>query len=124
MIARRSPIVSRDIARTPTFELGLITETDDERASARGILGNGLPVLLRTPPDQGIGNLYFSVLGFTEQRIVKQGGGRLTAASRSARCRSTGRTRRLYLPLAPATYAYVKATFATYAALDGGPRQL
>jgi hypothetical protein len=119
IITRRAPIVSSDIAHTPDFELSVLTDTLDERDQAKAILGNGVPVLLRTPPEDGIGNLYFSVLGFREQRLVPAG----TVAAR--RLQVTARQVQrpdpaLYAPLGIATYAHVKATFATYAVLKAG----
>jgi len=119
IITRRAPIVTSDIAHTPNFELSVLTGSLDERDQARAILGNGVPVLLRTPPEDGIGNLYFSVLGFREQRIVTAG----TVPDR--RFVVTGRQVQrpdplLYAPIGVATYAHVKATFATYTALKAG----
>jgi hypothetical protein len=119
IITRRSPIVASDIAHTPAFELSFLTETDDERERARAALGNGVPVLLRTPPEDGIGNLYFSVLGFQEQRIVSLG----TVTDR--RFVVSGRQvdrpdPALYAPLGASTYQHVKSTFATYTDLRDG----
>lgn len=68
VIGRRAPIVTSDYAQTPTFQLVFATGTDDEREQARATLGNAMPVLVRTPPEQGVGNLYLSVLGWTETR--------------------------------------------------------
>lgn len=72
IIDRRSPITSGDVAHTPTFELNFLTETEQQRLKARAALGNGTPVLLRTPPEDGIGSVYFTVTGWREQRIVNQ----------------------------------------------------
>jgi hypothetical protein len=119
VITRRAPIVASDIAHTPEFELAFLTETLDERDRARAILGNGVPVLLRTPPENGIGNLYFSVLGYREQRIVTLGtvpDRRFVVNGRQVERPDPA----LYAPLGVATYAHVKATFATYAALEAG----
>jgi hypothetical protein len=119
IITRRSPIVSSDIAHTPAFELSVLTVSLDERDQARSILGNGVPVLLRTPPEDGIGNLYFSVLGFHEQRIVTQGttpDRRFVITGRQVQRPDPG----LYRPIGVATYAHVKSTFATYTALKAG----
>jgi hypothetical protein len=116
IIGRRTPIISGDVAHTPTFELLFLTETDADREQARACLGNGVPVLLRTPPDQGIGNLYFAVTGFAEQRIVPTG----TVADRRWVVQGVQVDRpdpALYTPLAPVDYLEVKTTFATYAAL-------
>ena len=73
-----------------------------------------MPVLLRTPPEDGIGNLYFAVLGFSEQRIATLG----TVPNRRFSISAIQIERpdpELYTPQAPVIYSYVKATFATYA---------
>src|SRR5262245_23082322 len=57
IITRRAPIVTSDIAHTPAFELSVLTDTLDRRDQCKAILGNGVPVLLRTAPEDGIGNL-------------------------------------------------------------------
>jgi hypothetical protein len=119
IITRRSPIVTSDIAHTPAFELSVLTQSLDDRDQCRAILGNGVPVLLRTPPEDGIGNLYFSVLGFHEQRIVPAGtvpDRRFVISGRQVQRPDPG----LYAPIGVATYAHVKATFATYTALKAG----
>lgn len=119
VLTRRAPIVSSDIAHTPGFELSFLTETDTDRDQAKFTLGNGFPVLLRTPPENGIGNLYLAVLGFTEQRIVNlatQPARRFVVQGRQV----TRPDAALYQPAAPVTYAYVKSAFATYAALKAG----
>lgn len=116
ILDRRTPIVTADAANAPKFELSFLTDTDEQRLKARAILGNGVPVLLRTPPQDGIGNVYFSVTGWTEQRPFQL---------------ATDQTRRfvtqcvqvdrpdpgLFRPLVPISYADVKAEFATYAEL-------
>jgi hypothetical protein len=119
VLARRAPIVVSDAAHTPTFELDFLTVTDDQRDRARAALGNGVPVLLRTPPEQGIGNLYLSVTNFKEQRIVTSG----TVQDRRFAVSGVQVERpdpALYVPTGPATYESVKATYATYAALNAG----
>jgi hypothetical protein len=119
IIARRDPIVSSDIAHTPSFELSFTTDTLDQRDQARSLLGNGVPVLLRTPPEDGIGNLYFAVLDYKEQRIVTAG----TVPDRVFVVNGRQVQRpdpSLYKPLGVTTYQTVAATFATYAALRAG----
>ena len=65
IIGRRDPIVSGDVAHTPSFELVVPHRRPTTSASRPAPpLGNGVPVLLRTPPENGIGNLYFAVTGF------------------------------------------------------------
>lgn len=68
VISRRAPIVTSDVAPTPAFELVFTTETEVARDRARATLGDGMPVLLRTPPAQGVGSSYFAVLSWSEQR--------------------------------------------------------
>ena len=119
IIGRRAPIISGDVAHTPAFELNFLTATDEDREQARACLGNGVPVLLRTPPEDGIGNLYFAVDQFVEQRIVQQA----TQPARRFVVTATQVERpdpALWAPLGPSTYAHVKATFATYALLKAG----
>jgi len=119
IITRRAPIVASDIGHTPAFELSVLTQSLDDRDQARAILANGVPVLLRTPPEDGIGNLYFSVLGVHEQRIVTNGtvpDRRFVISGRQVQRPDPG----LYAPIGIATYNHVKATFATYAALKAG----
>ena len=114
ILSRRPPIVSSDVANTPTFELSVLTGSDEQREQTRALLGNGVPVLLRTPPEDGIGNLYFAVLGYTEQRLSTLG----TVPARRFVVSSVQVERpdpALYVPVAPVTYAHVKASFATYA---------
>jgi hypothetical protein len=119
IIARRDPIVTSDIAHTPTFDLSVITETLAARDQTKSLLGNGVPVLLRTTPDTGIGNLYFAVVSYNEQRLSTTG----TAAAR--RFAVSGRQVErpdptLYVPFGVAIYTHVKTTFATYADLKAG----
>lgn len=119
IITRRDPIITTDIAHTPALELLFLTGTLGERDQARAMLGNGIPVLLRTPPEDGIGNLYLGVLGYTEQRIV--------SPSRAQDRRFTVTARQvarpdpaLYEPVGVAQYSHVKETFVSYGALLGG----
>jgi hypothetical protein len=116
VLDRRTPIVAADVTHTPTFELDFLTATDDERAKARAALGNGTPVLLRTPPENGIGNLYFAATGWKEQRIVRAA--RVQDRRFSVSCVQVDRPDpALYVPAPPVTYDVVKATYATYADL-------
>lgn len=71
VLARRSPIVLSNVAGLPTFELGFATATEAERVKARATLGSGTPFLLKTPPEQGVGNIYASVIGWNEQRAAR-----------------------------------------------------
>jgi hypothetical protein len=119
IIARRDPIVSSDIAHTPSFALAFTTDTLGQRDQARATLGNGVPVLLRTPPEDGIGNLYFSVLDYKEQRIVTAGdtpARQFTVDGRQVQRPDP----RLYLPLGVGTYQHVKDEFPTYEDLEAG----
>jgi hypothetical protein len=116
IITRRAPIVTSDIAHTPELEVSFLTVTDDDRDRARAMLGNGIPVLLRTPPEDGVGNMYLAVLGFREQRLVALATTKdrrfVIAARHVARPDPT-----LFAPLAAVVYEDVRAAYATYAAL-------
>jgi hypothetical protein len=68
VIGRRAPIVLSDVAGYPSFELDFSTSSDAERELARASLGQGIPLLLKTPPEQGVGNVWLSVLSWAEQR--------------------------------------------------------
>lgn len=113
IITRRAPIVSSDIAHMPEFELSFLTASLDERDRARATLGNGVPVLLRSPPEDGIGNVYMAVLGFNEERVVTHGtvpDRRFVVSARQVDRPDPG----LYKPAPPTDYGEVKARFATY----------
>jgi hypothetical protein len=68
VLGRRAPIVTADVAKAPSFELVFVTLDALAREKARATLGTGVPVLLRTLPEQGVGLLYLSVVGWAEQR--------------------------------------------------------
>jgi hypothetical protein len=113
VIRRRVPIVTSDVAHTPSLEASVLTATLDERDRARDALGNGVPILLRTPPDLGVGNMYLAVLEFKEQRISTLG------AVADRRFVITGRQvdrpdPDLFAPVGGVTYQEVKDTFAAY----------
>ena len=71
VLDRRDPILTTAAAWTPSGTLTFTTETKGERDRARAILGGGTAVLLRTPPEEGVGNLYLGVLNLREQRISR-----------------------------------------------------
>ena len=113
VITRRTPIVTSDIAHTAELEVSFLTESDDERDRARAMLGNGIPVLLRTPPENGVGNMYLAVLGFSEQRIVQLA----TVVDRRfvVDARHVARPDpTLFVPLAAVIYEDVRAAYASY----------
>lgn len=113
VITRRAPIVTSDIAHTATLEVSILTASHDERARARAMLGNGLPILLRTPPENGVGNMYLSVLDFKEQRIVAAGtvpDRRFVISARQVDRPAPG----LFAPQAPVIYEDLRSAFAAY----------
>jgi hypothetical protein len=113
IITRRDPIITSDVAHTPAFELSFLTETLDQRDRAKSLLGNGVPVLLRTPPVDGVGNLYFSVLAYKEQRIVAAGAvsdRRFVVSGRQVQRPDPN----LYAPIGVSSYQHVRDTFADY----------
>lgn len=113
VITRRAPIVTSDVAHTAELEVSFLTASDDERERARAMLGNGVPVLLRTPPEDGVGNMYLTVLGFKEQRIVSLA----TTVDRrfviSARHVSRPDPT-LFIPLAAVLYADIRSAYVDY----------
>lgn len=117
VLNRRTPIVTSDIARAPSFELSLLTETDGEREKTRAALGNGVPILLRTPPENGIGSVYFIPTDWKEQRII-------TLATVQDRrfvisCVQVDRPDPiLYVPVFTATYAGIRDAYDAYSELD------
>ena len=112
IIGRRTPIISGDVAHTPSFELAFLTDTDDDREQARAALGNGVPVLLahaaRERDRQPV------LRGHRLQRAADRAARRSSrrAGSWSPPPRSNGPTPTSTCRLAPITYAYVKTTFA------------
>ncbi|HEY7037160.1 MAG TPA: hypothetical protein VH482_37915 [Thermomicrobiales bacterium] len=116
VLNRRTPIVTSDIARAPKLDVSLLTDTDDQRERARAALGNGVPILLRTPPENGIGNLYVTALEWREQRVVN-------LATNQARrfLISAVQVDRpdpgLFIPMALASYLGIRNGYASYAAL-------
>ena len=116
VLNRRSPVVTALPASTPSGLLNVLTETLDERDAVRALLGSGYPFLLRTTPEQGIGNAYFALTEFAEERLLTLG----VAPERRFRisCQQVERPNpSIYVPLAPNSYDRVKAAYATYAAL-------
>jgi len=115
VLGRRTPIVSSDVANAPSFELDFWTLDEDARDRARATLGSGFPMLLRTPPEQGVGNLYFAATDFREQRV------RLAQYAERrwvVQCVQVERPDpSLYVSEALMTYEQVADEFATYAAL-------
>jgi hypothetical protein len=119
IIGRRDPIISGDVAHTPTFELSFLTEHEVAREQARACLGNGVPVLLRTPPELGIGNLYFAVMGFAEQRPSSDGLEPLRRWVVNG-VQVVRPDPAIYVPLAPVDWAFVEEEFASWQALEDG----
>lgn len=119
VLDRRAPVVVALPAQTPATELIVLTETLEERDRTRNLLGSGYPFLVRTAPEQGIGNIYFALSEFVEERFISLG----TAPERRFRIQAVQVERPdpgIYIPLAPNTYANVKTSFASYAALLAG----
>lgn len=116
VLDRRAPVVVALPGWTPETELVVLTDDLEQRDRARYLFGSGYPFLLRTPSEQGVGNIYFALSQFVEERFLTLG----TAAERRFRVACVQVERpdpEIYVPLAPNTYANVKATYASYAAL-------
>jgi hypothetical protein len=116
VLNRRTPIVTSDIARAPSLELNLLTETDDERDRTRAALGNGVPILLRTPPENGIGSMYLMPRSWKEQRVIN----RATLQDRRFVIDAVQVDRPdpiLYVPSFVASYAGIREAYTSYAEL-------
>jgi len=116
VLNRRAPVLTTLPAYTPSGELVVLTDTLPERDQVRDLLGNGYPILIRSPPDQGIGNMYLGVTQFIEERFLTLG----VRSERRFRIQTVQVERPdpgLFVPIPPNTYANVKASFATYADL-------
>jgi len=116
VLDRRSPIFSGGLAHTPTFELTFVVGDEGARQRARATLGNGVPVLLRTPPEHGVGNLYFAVPGWREQRVSRlalHGDRRFVVSA----VQVTRPDPALYVPIPPNTYARLREQHVDYAAV-------
>jgi hypothetical protein len=116
VLNRRTPVVTSDLAYTPGGKLVFVTATDEEAGRARNALSNGVPVLLRVPPEQGVGNIYLSVTGFTETRVSR------IALYEDRRfevdvVQVSRPDPTLYLPAPPNTYQVVRTVYASYADL-------
>ena len=114
VLGRRAPVLTSLPAWTPTGELILLTDDLAERDAMLGVLGSGFPVLVRTHPILGIGNLYAGVTDWVEARIVPAG----AAPYRRFRVAVVQVERpdpALFTPSVPNTYAAVKASFVDYA---------
>jgi hypothetical protein len=68
VLERRDPVLTTSTLWTPNAQLSFTTANKSDRDRARAILGAGVTVLLRTPPSEGVGNLYLGVQGMSEQR--------------------------------------------------------
>jgi hypothetical protein len=117
VLNRRAPVLTTLPAWTPGAELIVLTDTLDERDQVRALLGNGYPILLRTSPDLGIGNLYLGVTAFIEERFLTLG----VRPERRFRVQTVQVQRPdpgYFVPVPPNTYQNVTATYATYADLE------
>jgi hypothetical protein len=119
VLERRTPVITSGPAYTPSADLIFVTQGEVARDRAKSILGTGSPVLLRTDPAQGVGNLYLGVKGWTEERpsrLAQHWDRRFRAQVVQVERPDPS----VYVPLAPMTYDLVKARWTTYAALKAG----
>lgn len=119
VLDRRAPVVTALAGWTPSAELIVLTDDLEQRDKARYLFGSGYPFLLRTSPEQGVGNIYFALSEFVEERFLTLG----TAAERRFRVACVQVERPdpgIYVPLAPNIYSNVKTTYASYTALKAG----
>jgi hypothetical protein len=121
VLERRAPVVTADVAWTPAGELVFVTLDEEAHTKARDALGNGVPVLLRTLPEQGPGNVYLILTGWGIARVSRVA----TRPERRFSCSTVQIDRpdpRVFKPWAPVTYATVLVKYGTYAELlaEGG----
>jgi hypothetical protein len=113
VLDRRDPVLTTAAMWTPSGTLSFVTGTIEERDRARAILGTGVAILLRTPPDRGVGNLYCGVLSMNEQRVSRVAlypdRRFVVEVVQVARPDPT-----LYVPLPPVAYEDRLATWPTY----------
>ena len=116
VLDRRDPVLTTGALWTPTGTLSFFTSDELERDRARAALGAGIPFLLRTPPTEGVGNIYLGTTGLREQRPsrIAYHWDRRFAVDVVQVARPDPS---IFVPLAPLTYADLKATWATYADL-------
>jgi len=116
VLNRRSPVVVALPGQTPAAELVVLTDNLYERDQCRYLFGSGYPILVRTTQEMGIGNAYFGLSEFVEERLMTLG----TKPQRRFRVTVVQVDRPdpgIYVPLAPNSYANVKSSYATYAAM-------
>ena len=121
VLERRAPVVTADVAWTPTGQLVFCTLDDLAHSHARDTLGNGVPVLLRTLPEQGPGNVYLMLTGWAISRVSRIA----TRPERRFTCDTVQLDRpdaRVFKPVAPMTYAGLLSKYPTYQALTSSGR--
>jgi hypothetical protein len=116
VLERRDPVISTSLAGTPNLELVVLAETLLEADHITLTVGNGLPILLRTVPEWGIGNMWLYPVAWTTGRLSSEGVDPKRIFTLG--CVQIERPDpALYAPMPPTPYAAVTATYATYAAL-------
>ena len=116
VLDRRAPVLVTLPAWTPEGELVLLTDTLVQRDQVRMLLGSGYPILLRTVPEQGVGNMYLGVTDFKEERFLTLG----DAPQRQWTVDVVQVERpdpSVFVPVPPTVYAVVAADFDDYADL-------
>jgi hypothetical protein len=119
VLNRRAPVVVALQAWSPGTELIVLTDTLYERDRVRALCGSGYPFLVRTAPEQGIGNTYLAPSELVEERFLTLG----EAAQRRFRITCVQIERpdpSIYVPIPPNDYTKAKAAYATYADLTAG----
>jgi hypothetical protein len=120
ILSRRDPVVVSDVAWTYAAQLVLLTLEPGDEERIRDTIGNGIPVLFKTPPEHGVGNAYLSIVDWKVQRVSR-------LASRPERrflidvVQVARPDPAVFRPIPPMTYARVQLEWATYAALAADP---
>jgi hypothetical protein len=113
VLSRRDPVVVSDVAFTWSGQLVLFTLTPADETAVRNAIGNGIPVLVKTPAERGVGNAFVSVLDWHVLRVSR-------LAQEPARrfqidvVQVARPDPAVFRPIAPLTYDALKAQFATY----------
>ena len=116
VLNRRTPVVTGDASWAYKARLVFCTVDEDARTRARDALGNGVAVLLRTPPEQGVGNAYLAPVSFDEARVSRIA--QYAERRFTVECVQVDRPDpSLYVPAVPVAYEAVAERYASYAAV-------
>lgn len=73
VMGRPAPVVVTDVRHSATGEVNIITQQAQDRDQLHLLTSTGHVLLLQTPPERGVGNMYVALQKTTEQRVVRKG---------------------------------------------------